>query len=432
MSKIKSIKAREILDSRGNPTVEVEVELESGTKGTASVPSGASTGAFEAVELRDGDENRYGGMGVLKVVENVNQKIAEALKGMNSSDQEKIDKAMITLDGRENKSNLGANAILGVSLAVCRAAAKENNLPLYEYIGRTYRFPLTVHRLPMPMFNVLNGGKHSDSGLSIQEFMVIPTGIEKFSEQLRAGSEIFHALKNILAKAGYATSVGDEGGFSPQGEGNVLALEFIIRAVKEAGYIMGAQVNLGLDAAASSFYQPEENRYLLKPEQVTVTRESLVNIYRELLDKFYVVSIEDGLYEEDWEGWKMMMEKISKKSLIQGISKKVIQEYMIVGDDLLVTNVKRLQKAVNEESCNAAIAKLNQIGTLTETVNFVKLARKNKMKIIVSHRSGETSDDFIADLAVAVGADFIKTGSLSRGERIAKYNRLLKIEEEIK
>jgi enolase len=432
MSAIKNIHAREILDSRGNPTVEVEVELESGIKAVAAVPSGASTGAYEAVELRDNEPTRYGGQGVLKAVDNVNSFISKALKGVNANDQEKIDKKMIALDGKEDKSELGANALLGVSLAVCRASAIEEKIPLYKYINKIFNFKLKNQNFPVPMFNVFNGGKHSDSGLSVQEFMLIPTGIISFAEQLRAGSEIFHTLKKILAKADFSTSVGDEGGFSPWIEGNVQALEFMVKAIKESGYIMGAQLNLGMDVAANSFYQKDEDQYLLKPEMVTLAKEGLINIYRELVDKYYVVSIEDGLEEEDWEGWKLMMEKLGRKPLLRGISRNIIKEHLIIGDDLLVTNVKRLKKAIAENACNGAIVKLNQIGTLTETLEFVKLAKENNIKTIVSHRSGETIDDFIADLAVGVGADFIKTGSLSRGERICKYNRLLKIEEEIK
>ncbi len=432
MSKIKNIHAREILDSRGNPTVEVEVELESGIKGTAAVPSGASTGAFEAVELRDNNKNRYGGAGVLKAVENANNIIAKKIKGMEAGDQEKIDEAMIRLDGREDKSNLGANAILGVSLAVCRAASEENNLPLYKYISESRKLKAKSYQMPIPMFNIINGGLHSDSGLSVQEFMIIPTGVEKFSGQLRAGSEIFHALKNILAKENYGTSVGDEGGFSSWLGGHLQALEFISRAIKEAGYLLGAQINLGLDAAANFFYQREEDQYLLKPEGAMLNREALINLYREIMDKYYVVSIEDGLQEEDWEGWKIMTERVGKKPLLQSVKRDILRENLVVGDDLLVTNVKRLQKAIAENACNGAIVKLNQIGTLTETIQFIKLAKANKIKIIISHRSGETTDDFISDLAVSCGADFIKTGSLSRGERICKYNRLLKIEEEVK
>lgn len=421
MSKIKSIHAREILDSRGDPTVEVQVELENGIKGTASVPSGASTGTFEAIELRDGDANRYHGKGVMKAVENVNVIIQKALIGIGSEDQKKIDGIMLDLDGQENKSNLGANAILGVSLAVCRATANEKELPLYEYISQIANFKKRKlkFKIPIPMFNVLNGGQHSDSGLSIQEFKIIPMGIKNFPEQLRAGSEIFHTLKKNLQKENYSVTVGDEGGFAPKLESNSQALELINQAVKDSGYKLGSQINVGLDAAANSFYNPAENQYVLKPENAALGSESLINLYREWIDKFHVVSIEDGLQEEDWKGWVLMVKKIGGKN-------------MVIGDDLLVTSVKRLKKAILEKACNSVLIKVNQIGTLTETIECVKLARNNKMKVVVSHRSGETTDDFIADLAVAIGADFIKSGSLSRGERICKYNRLLRIEEEIK
>jgi len=425
MSKITKIYAREILDSRGNPTVEVEVELESGVKATAAVPSGASTGTYEALELRDGDNGRYEGLGVQKAVENVNTKIAEKIIGMDAVDQIAIDKAMLELDSTENKTNLGANAILGVSLAVCRAAALEQNIPLYAHIAKKYKLPAspagrksTNYKMPIPMFNVINGGMHSDSGLSIQEYKIIPNGIETFKEQLRAGSEIFHKLKKLLAKEGYSTGVGDEGGFAPKLESNAQALEFINKAIEGAGYKKGTEVNVGVDAAASSFYDERENKYIFKPENANLTREMLVNIYSEWIQKYSVISVEDGLNENDWEGWRAMNEKLG-----QGV--------MLIGDDLLVTNVKRLKKAIEEKACNAVLIKVNQIGTLTETVECIKLAQKNKMKTVISHRSGETTDDFIADLAVGTGADFIKSGSLARGERICKYNRLLRIEEEL-
>jgi enolase len=432
MAKIKNIKAREILDSRGNPTVEVGVELESGTLGVAAVPSGASTGALEAYELRDEDPKRYGGQGVLQAVENVNTQIFRAIKGIEASDQEKIDKTMIELDGKENKSNLGANAILGVSLAACRASANEEKIPLYKYIKKISNIKTQSASFPVPMFNVLNGGKHSDSGLSIQEFMVIPTGIKTFAEQLRSGSEIFHNLKKILEKENLGVGVGDEGGFAPRIWGNVLALEFINRAVRDSGYLLGAQINLGVDIAANSFYQREDDQYMLRPEGVALAREGLVNLYREFIEKFFVISIEDGLHEEDWDGWRYMMEKIEGRRLIRGSVREIIKKNMIIGDDLLATNVKRLKTAIAEKACNSVLIKVNQVGTLTETLACIKLAKVNKMKTIISHRSGETTDDFIADLAVGTGADFIKSGSLSRGERICKYNRLLKIEAEIK
>lgn len=418
MSKIKKIFAREILDSRGNPTVEVDVELESGIKSTAAVPSGASTGTYEALELRDKDANRFGGKGVLKAIENVNNILGKELVGMEVMKQKAIDEKMIALDGTENKSNLGANAILGVSLACARAAAAEKNIPLYKYIAETFKFPARKFKLPTPMFNVINGGLHSDSGLSIQEYKIIPDGIKTFCEQLRAGSEIFQKIKTLLSKEGYGVSVGDEGGFAPKLESNSQPLEFMIRAIEESGYKKGTQINTGLDVAASSFFKEEENQYFLKPENTVMGREMLVNIYNEWIEKYNVISIEDGLNENDFAGWRIMNEKIGGK-------------IMLIGDDLLVTNVKRLKKAIEEKACNAALIKVNQIGSLTETIDCIKMAQKNKMKIVISHRSGETTDDFIADLAVGVGAEFIKSGSLCRGERICKYNRLLRIEEEL-
>ena len=430
MPKINKIYAREILDSRGNPTVEVEVFLDNGISAVAAVPSGASTGKFEALELRDGDEKRYGGLGVLKAVENVNTKIQKKLVGKDALDQSNIDKIMLELDGTENKSNLGANAILGVSLAVCKAAAKSEGMPLYRYINKIAKSSEKM-KIPVPMFNVLNGGKHSDSGLSIQEFKIIPTGIKKFSEQLRAGSEIFHTLKKIIEDAHQSSGVGDEGGFSPKLESNTQALEIINQAIIKSGYKLGSQINLGIDAAASNFYN-EEEQYTLKPENVRLERERLIAMYREWIDKFHVVSIEDGLAEDDWQGWAVMTDKIAKKPILEGIAKNILKQNLLIGDDLLVTNVKRVERAIREKSCNAVLIKVNQIGTLSETLDCIRLAKKNKMKIMISHRSGETIDDFIADLAVGTSAEFIKSGSLSRGERLCKYNRLMKIEEEIK
>lgn len=418
MSKIKKIFAREILDSRGNPTVEVEVELESGTKASAAVPSGASTGAYEALELRDKDEKRYHGQGVLKAVSNVNEKISEIMIGMEAEKQKEIDDKMLALDGTENKSNLGANAILGVSLAVARVSAVEKNIPLYDHIAKTYKFPTKKYKIPVPMFNIINGGKHSDSGLSIQEYKLVPNGVKTFKEQLRAGSEIFHSLMEILTSEGYSIAVGDEGGFAPKLESNAQALELINTAIAKAGYKEGKEASIGIDAAANSFYDEKEEKYIFKPENSTLTREMLVNIYNEWISKYNVISVEDGLNENDFSGWKAMNEKIGDK-------------VMLIGDDLLVTNVARLKTAISEKSCNSVLIKVNQIGTLSETIDCIKLAKKNKMKVVISHRSGETIDDFIADLAVGAGADFIKSGSLSRGERICKYNRLLRIEEEI-
>ena len=418
MSKIKKIFAREILDSRGNPTVEVEVMLESGVKAMAAVPSGASTGSYEALELRDNDPKRFGGLGVQTAVENVNEEIQKAVKGMEVQDQEAIDRKMIELDGTENKSKLGANAILGVSLAVCRAASLEAGLPLYEYISKVYKLKSSGYKIPTPMFNVINGGKHSDSGLSIQEYKLVPNGIRTFKEQYRSASEVFHKLKSILTSLGQSTSVGDEGGFAPHLESNAEPLELINQAIEEAGYKKGEQINIGVDAAATSFFDEKDGRYVFKPDNAGLPREMLLNIYNEWTQKYNVISIEDGLNENDWEGWRMMNEKMGERS-------------MLIGDDLLVTNVKRLKKAIEEKACNAVLIKVNQIGTLTETIECIKLAKKNNMKTVISHRSGETTDDFIADLAVGAHADFIKSGSLSRGERICKYNRLLRIEEEI-
>lgn len=416
MGKIEKIQAREILDSRGNPTVEVDVTLENGVVGRAGVPSGASTGAQEALELRDGDENRYGGKGVTKAVENVNTVIKEAIVGMNSEEQEEIDKKMLELDGTENKSNLGANAILGVSLAVCRASALERKLPLYEYIAEKFKKDDSDFKTPIPMFNVLNGGEHSDSGLSIQEFKIVPNGIDSFAEKLRAGSEVFHTLKKLLEKEGHSTSVGDEGGFAPKLESNTQALEFINKAIEDAGYKLGEEVSLGLDVAANSFYEEEIDQYVLMPENVKLNKEGMVNLYKEWIEKFHIISIEDGLHEEDWDGWNFMNEKLGEK-------------IMLIGDDLLVTNVKRLEKAIENKACNSVLIKVNQIGSLTETFDCIKLAKENQMKTVISHRSGETTDDFIADLAVGTNADYMKTGSLSRGERICKYNQLLRISE---
>jgi enolase len=417
MSKIKKIYAREILDSRGNPTVEVELVLESGAMGNFMVPSGASTGAHEALELRDGDKDRYNGLGVQKAVENVNEKIQKVLLGMEAGDQKGIDKAMLALDGTENKTNLGANAILGVSVAVCRAMARERNLPVYRYIAETFKMSKKF-QLPIPMFNIINGGQHSDSGLSIQEYKLVPNGIKTFKERLRAGSEVFHMLQKLLVAEGFGIGVGDEGGFAPKLESNAQALELINLAIEKAGYKKGQELNIGIDAAANSFFNETENQYLFKPENAVLSREALINIYVEWIQKYNVISVEDGLSEDDFDGWAKLEEKIGEK-------------IMTIGDDLLVTNVKRLKMAIAKKACNAVLIKVNQIGTLSETIDCIKLAKKNKMKIVVSHRSGETTDDFISDLAVGVGADFIKSGSLSRGERICKYNRLLRIEEEI-
>lgn len=424
MATIAAVHAREILDSRGNPTVETWVKLDDGTEAIAGVPSGASTGKFEAVELRDNDPNRYHGLGVERAVANVNEKLAEKVIGLDAFDQLGLDQVMMELDGTENKGSLGANAILGISLAVARAAAISQGIPLYRYIEKLAGKKISSH-FPVPMFNVLNGGKHSDSGLSVQEFKIVPYGVQSYKEQYRAGSEIFHTLKKILTKNNLSVGVGDEGGFAPHLESHAQALELLNQAITEAGYKLGEAVGIGLDVAASSFYDEAEHCYALKPENVSLSKESLVNLYREWIQKYSIVSVEDGLEEGDWEGWGMMKEKLEKEAT----SWK--EKVMLIGDDLLVTNVKRVEQAIDTNACNAVLIKVNQIGTLSETLACMKLARENDMKTVISHRSGETTDDFIADLAVGASANFIKTGSLSRGERITKYNRLLKIAEEL-
>lgn len=418
--KIRSISAREILDSRGNPTIEVKVEAGKGIIGKAAVPSGASTGAYEALELRDNDPKRYNGKGVLKACENVNVKIAKVLKGKEASDQELVDKTMIELDGTENKSKLGANAILGVSLACARVGVEVAKTSLYQYINSSFKFQVpSSKRLPTPMFNILNGGKHADSGLDIQEFMIIPGQADTFKEKLRKGSEIFQALKEILKNSGYSVAVGDEGGYAPKLETNTQAMELILKAIDKAGYSAGKDVFIGIDAAASEFYNAKENQYVLRAPAASLSGEQMIALFNEWISKYPLISIEDGLYEDDWSGWNKLKSEIKKENT------------MLIGDDLLATNVKRLEKAIKENSVNAVIVKPNQIGTLTETIDFVRKAKNGKCKIVVSHRSGETEDNFIADLAVGVGADFIKSGAPSRGERVAKYNRLMEIEQEI-
>lgn len=419
--KIIRVEGREILDSRGNPTIEVEVELEDGTVAVAGVPSGASTGKFEAVELRDGDASRFGGKGVLQAVANVNGELREAVVGMDAALQRELDEKMIELDGTENKARLGANAILGISLAAARAEAVSRKLPLYRHIRALAGLPEKIEKFPVPMFNVINGGKHSDSGLSAQEFKLVPSGIEGFPDQYRAGSEIFHTLKGILEKANLSVGVGDEGGFAPRMESHAQALETLHEAIIEAGYAPGKDAFIGFDVAANSFYDEKEDQYYLQPENVKLSRESIINVYRDWMAKYAVVSIEDGLHEEDWSGWAQMKEKLEKETAAWG------RKVMLIGDDLLVTNVKRVEKAIAEESCNAVLIKPNQIGTLTETLDCMKLTHGNGWDTVISHRSGETVDDFIADLAIGADSEFIKTGSLSRGERLAKYNRMLKI-----
>lgn len=408
MSKIKDIKAREILDSRGNPTVEVDVLLESGAKGRAAVPSGASTGSKEALELRDNDPKRYQGKGVLKAVNNVNTIIKDALIGLESSHQRQIDETMIKLDGTENKTNLGANATLGVSLAVLKATAKEKNIPLYKFFGDEIS-------LPRPMMNILNGGAHADNNLDFQEFMIIPNA-KNFKETLRIGSEVFHTLKKVLKENGFNTGVGDEGGFAPNLNTNEEALDMLMEAIKEAGYTPGKNVNFALDVAASEFY--EDGIYNLKGANKKLTSNELVDYYQTLIDKYPIISIEDPVDEEDWEGFRKMTEKYGDK-------------IQLVGDDLFVTNIKYLQKGIDNKAGNAILIKLNQIGTFTETLETINLAKENGYKTIISHRSGETEDVTIADLAVALNLGQIKTGSLSRSERTAKYNELLRIEEDL-
>lgn len=420
MSKITNVFAREILDSRGNPTLEAIVELESGLTAAASVPSGASTGAHEAHELRDMDTKRYHGLGVLQAIANVETELREAIVGKEVEDQKRLDAALIERDGTTNKSRLGANAIVGLSLACARAAALEKKIPLYQSLATLTKRKKQVS-FPIPAFNVLNGGKHSDSGLSVQEFKIIPSGIATYPEQLRAGSEIFHSLQKLLARHEHSTAVGDEGGFAPHLDNHTQALELLELAVTEAGYTLGRDVFLGLDVAANSFYDEREGVYWLKPENVKLTKESLVNMYRDWMQKFSIVSIEDGLVEDDFDGWANMLTKLTQEPATWN------RPALIIGDDLLVTNTTRLRKAIAAKACNAVLIKPNQIGTVSETIECVELAQKHHYATMISHRSGDTPDDFIADLAVGVGASHIKSGSLSRGERLAKYNRLLAI-----
>ncbi|MFD3155870.1 phosphopyruvate hydratase [Haloimpatiens sp. FM7330] len=405
--------ARQILDSRANPTVEVEVTLEDGTVGRAGVPSGASTGMFEAVELRDEDKSKYVGKGVLKAVDNVNTLIAEELVGMNVLDQVAIDKAMIELDGTENKAKLGANATLGVSLACAQAAAKSLGLSLYQYIGG-----VNGKVLPVPMMNILNGGKHADNTVDLQEFMVMPAGAPSFSEALRMSAEVYHALKSILKSKGYETGVGDEGGFAPNLKSNEEAIQVIIEAIEKAGYAPGKDIFIALDPASSEFFNTDTNKYELTGEGKTLTPAEMAQFYADLVEKYPIISIEDGMAEEDWEGWKVLTDKVGDK-------------VQLVGDDLFVTNTKRLAKGIETKTANSILIKLNQIGTLTETLNAIEMAERAGYTAVVSHRSGETEDTTIADLVVGVNAGQIKTGAPSRSERVAKYNQLLRIEEEL-
>ena len=411
MSVIESVYAREVLDSRGNPTVEVEVVLESGAQGRAIVPSGASTGAFEAVELRDGDKSRYLGKGTQTAVDNVNNIIAEQLEGMESTDQPGIDALLIELDGTHNKGKLGANAILGVSMAVARASADELGLPLYQYIGG-----VNAKQLPVPMMNILNGGEHADNNVDVQEFMILPVGAPSFKEGLRMGAEVFHSLKKVLGEKGLACGVGDEGGFAPNLGSNREALELIVDAIAKAGYEPGKDVMLGLDVAATEMYNKETKKYVLAGEGKELTAEQMVELYEDWANNFPIITIEDGLDEEDWDGWKVLTERLGNK-------------LQLVGDDLFVTNTERLERGIEAGVANSILIKVNQIGTITETLDAIEMAKRAGYTAVISHRSGETEDTTIADLAVAVNAGQIKTGAPSRTDRVAKYNQLLRIEE---
>ena len=415
---IEQVIGREILDSRGNPTVEVEVTLADGSVGRAAVPSGASTGAFEAVELRDGDSSRYLGSGVTKAVNNVNTKIAAALKGMNACKQAEIDAKMIQVDGTDNKGKLGANAILGASLAVAKAAAASLNLPLYRYVGG-----VNAKTLPVPMMNILNGGKHADSSLNIQEFMIMPVGAKSFSEALEHSATVFHTLKKLLKEDGYVTAVGDEGGFAPKFESDTEALDYIVKAIEAAGYDPGKHFYIAVDAAATEMYDEakktgHEGEYLFWKSGEYKTVEQMVDFWDQICTKYPVISLEDGLAEEDWNGWKLLTDRIGNK-------------IQLVGDDLYVTNTDRIRKGIQEGVSNSVLIKLNQIGTLTETLDAIEMTKNNRWTAIVSHRSGETEDVTLADIAVATNAGQIKTGAPSRTDRVAKYNQLLRIEQEL-
>jgi enolase len=414
MTEIVQIRAREILDSRGNPTVEADVILESGALGRAAVPSGASTGEHEAVELRDGDKSHYLGKGVLQAVENIETIIAPELEGFDATNQRLLDATLIQLDGTPNKSKLGANAILAVSMAAARASAQTLEIPLYRYLGGS-----NASILPTPMMNILNGGAHADSNVDFQEFMVMPVGAERFSDALRWGAEVFHTLKGVLKKKGYSTAVGDEGGFAPSLSSNSEAIELILEAITLAGYKPGEQIAIALDPAASEFYDKEKGKYIFKKsDQRELSSEEMANFWDNWSRQYPIVSIEDGLAEDDWEGWRILTEKAGSR-------------IQLVGDDLFVTNVQRLQRGIEEGIANSILIKVNQIGTITETFEAIELGRRYGYTSIISHRSGETEDTFIADLAVATGAGQIKTGSASRTDRIAKYNQLLRIEEEL-
>jgi len=412
MIHIELVTGREVLDSRGSPTVEVEVYLSDGSYGRAIVPSGASTGKMEALELRDGDQNRYGGKGVLRAINNVNEIIGPELIGQDPFDQRAIDKLLTDMDGTSNKSKLGANALLGVSLAVAKAAAESLGLPLFRYIGG-----VNAKRLPMPMMNILNGGAHAENNVDFQEFMIVPVAAKSFGEALRMGAEVFHALKKVLKGKGYSTSVGDEGGYAPNVKSNEEALELILLGIQEAGYLPGKDVTIALDPAASSFFK--EGAYVFfKSDGSKLTTQEMIQHWKAWVDKYPIVSIEDGLAEDDWEGWVALRKELGDK-------------IQLVGDDIFVTNTKRIKKGIEMNAANAVLIKVNQIGTLSETLDAVEMAHRAGWNTVISHRSGETEDPFIADLAVAVNSGQIKTGSLSRSERIAKYNQLLRIEEEL-
>ncbi len=411
MSSIVDVVAREILDSRGNPTVEADVLLESGVMGRASVPSGVSTGSREAVELRDGDRQRYGGKGVLKAVEHINTEISEAIMGLDASEQSFIDSALIELDGTENKSRLGANAILAVSMAVAKAAGEESGLPLYRYFGGS-----GAMAMPVPMMNVINGGAHANNSLDIQEFMIIPIGSPSFRDALRCGAEVFHALKKLIEDKGLSTSVGDEGGFAPNLASNAAALDLIMQAIERAGYMPGGDVVLGLDCASSEFF--DHGKYKLQSEKLDLSAAQLVDYLAALADKYPIISIEDGMAESDWDGWQLLTERLGKR-------------VQLVGDDLFVTNARIIKEGVKLGVANSVLIKVNQIGTLTETFAAIEVAKRSGYTAVISHRSGETEDTTIADIAVGMNVMQIKTGSLSRSDRIAKYNQLLRIEEDL-
>jgi enolase len=414
MTEIELIIAREVLDSRGNPTVEADVVLESGARGRAAVPSGASTGEHEAVELRDGDKSRYVGKGVLKAVDNVNEVIAPELEGLDASDQRELDAVMLELDGTPNKGKLGANAILAVSMAASRAMADHLGIELYQYLGG-----FTASLLPTPMMNILNGGAHADSNVDFQEFMVMPVGAPTFAEALRWGVETFHTLKGVLKKKGYNTAVGDEGGFAPSLKSNTEAIDLVLEAITQAGYKPGEQIAIALDPASSEFYDKDKKKYVFKKSDKSEhSSAEMAKFWADWVRQYPIVSIEDGLAEDDWEGWKLLTDEVGKK-------------VQLVGDDLFVTNVARLQQGIDAGVANSILIKVNQIGSVSETIDAINLARENGYAAVISHRSGETEDTFIADLAVATGAGQIKTGSASRTDRIAKYNQLLRIEEEL-